>query len=67
MTGGGALLRGLDSVISQAAEVPVRITDDPLTCVVRGTGILLEDRNLLQTVALPSSQEAQKEAYTAFR
>ncbi|HCC22198.1 rod shape-determining protein [Candidatus Uhrbacteria bacterium RIFOXYC2_FULL_47_19] len=67
MTGGGALLRGMDAVISRAAEVPVRITDDPLTCVVRGTGMLLEDRNLLQTVALPSSQETQKEAYTAFR
>ncbi|OIO52779.1 rod shape-determining protein [Candidatus Uhrbacteria bacterium CG_4_10_14_0_8_um_filter_58_22] len=67
MTGGGALLRGLDSVVSKAAEVPVRITDDPLTCVVRGTGMLLEDRNLLQTVALPSSQETQKQAYAAFR
>jgi rod shape-determining protein MreB len=62
LTGGGALLKGLDTVISNAAEIPVRITDDPLTCVVRGAGYLLDDANLLTTVALPSSQEMQKEA-----
>jgi rod shape-determining protein MreB len=61
LTGGGALLKGLDKVISDAAEIPVRITDDPLTCVVRGAGFLLDNLDLLQTVALPSSQEQQKE------
>jgi len=61
LTGGGAMLKGLDVVISKAAEIPVRITDDPLTCVVRGTGYLLDDPALLATVALPSSQETQKE------
>ncbi len=61
LTGGGALLKGIDAVIARAVEIPVRITDDPLTCVVRGTGYLLDDTNLLQTVALPSSQENQKE------
>lgn len=66
LTGGGALLKGIDTVISKAAEIPVRITDDPLTCVVRGTGYLLEDINLLQTVALPSSQESQKELAGVF-
>ena len=57
LTGGGALLKGLDKVISRAAEIPVRVADDPLTCVVRGTGILLEETELLHTIALPSSQE----------
>ncbi len=57
LTGGGALLKGLDKVISRAAEIPVRVADDPLTCVVRGTGILLEETELLNTIALPSSQE----------
>ncbi|MFH1047715.1 MAG: rod shape-determining protein [Patescibacteria group bacterium] len=61
LTGGGALLKGIDTVISRATEIPVRITDDPLTCVVRGTGYLLDDVSLLQTVALPSSQETQRE------
>ncbi|MBU0624768.1 rod shape-determining protein [Patescibacteria group bacterium] len=66
LTGGGALLKGLDTVISNAAEIPVRITDDPLTCVVRGAGFLLDDMRLLQTVALPSSQERQQEIIGAF-
>ncbi len=57
LTGGGALLRGLDKVIAEAAEIPVRIADDPLTAVVRGTGILLEDHNLLKEITLPSARE----------
>ncbi len=60
LSGGGALLKGMDTIISKAAAIPVRVTDDPLTCVVRGTGILLDNPDLLQTVALPSSQETQK-------
>ncbi len=56
LTGGGSLLRGLDRVIAQAAEIPVRIADDPLTAVVRGTGILLDDPLLLKGVMLPSAR-----------
>jgi len=55
LTGGGALLRGIDKLVAQATGIPVRLADDPLTCVVRGTGILLEDAGLLKEVALPSS------------
>jgi len=61
LTGGGALLKGLDQVISRAAEIPVRVADDPLTCVVRGTGILIDNLDLLKTIALPSSQETTAE------
>ena len=61
LTGGGALLKGLDKVISRAAEIPVRVADDPLTCVVRGTGILIDNFDLLRTIALPSSQETTAE------
>jgi len=43
LTGGGALLRGLDKAIELEAKVPVHVIDDPLTAVVRGTGIILED------------------------
>jgi rod shape-determining protein MreB len=42
LTGGGALLRGLDMRLAQECEVPVHLTDDPLTTVVRGAGRLLE-------------------------
>ncbi len=58
LTGGGALLRGIETVISRAAEIPVRIADDPLTAVVRGTGYLLDDFELLREVALPSARDA---------
>lgn len=57
LTGGGALLRGLDKEIAQATKIPVRVAEDPLTCVVRGTGILLSDPELLTKVLTPSSDE----------
>jgi len=57
LSGGGALLRGLDKAISAATKIPVKISDDPLTCVVRGTGILLTDKELLEKVILPSNTE----------
>lgn len=56
LTGGGALLRGIDTVIAREIAIPVRISSDPLTDVVRGTGILLEDKALLKEVALPSAR-----------
>ncbi|KAA0443099.1 MAG: rod shape-determining protein [Candidatus Thioglobus sp.] len=42
LTGGGALLDGLDKLISKETNLPVRIADDPLTCVARGGGIALD-------------------------
>lgn len=56
LTGGGSMLKGLDQVISQSADIPVRISDDPLTAVVRGMGILLEDDQLLKEIVLPSAR-----------
>jgi rod shape-determining protein MreB len=50
LAGGGALLRGLDQLIAQETAMPVTVADDPLTCVVRGTGIVLEDLNTLKDV-----------------
>lgn len=43
LSGGGSLLRGLDEVISKETGIMVKIADDPLTTVVRGAGIVLED------------------------
>jgi len=42
LAGGGALLRGMDRVLSNATGLEVRIAEDPLTCVARGTAIYLE-------------------------
>jgi rod shape-determining protein MreB len=43
MTGGGALIRGLDVLLSQETGLPIHVDEDPLTCVVRGTGRILDD------------------------
>jgi rod shape-determining protein MreB and related proteins len=43
LTGGGAMLKGLDTLIRNRVELPVYIAEDPLTAVVRGTGKVLED------------------------
>ena len=56
LTGGGSLLRGLDQVIALAADIPVRVADDPLTAVVRGAGALLEQASVLTAVQLPSAR-----------
>jgi rod shape-determining protein MreB len=57
LTGGGSLLKGLDVLISRQAEIPVRVAEDPLTCVVRGAGILLDDETLLKDIAMPSASQ----------
>jgi rod shape-determining protein MreB len=43
LTGGGALLRGLDKRLREETNLPVYAAEDPLTCVARGTGKVLED------------------------
>jgi rod shape-determining protein MreB len=43
LTGGGALLKGLDKRLSQKIKLPVHVADDPLKSVVRGTGIALQN------------------------
>ncbi|EKD76535.1 MAG: hypothetical protein ACD_43C00069G0002 [uncultured bacterium] len=54
-TGGGALLKRLDERIAQAVNIPVHVIDDPLTAVVRGTGLILEDLdNLKKSIVLSS-------------
>jgi rod shape-determining protein MreB len=50
LAGGGALLGGLDRRVAEATQMPVHIADDPLTCVVRGTGRVLEELDQLERV-----------------
>lgn len=54
LSGGGALLRGLDKLLCEITKTEVHIADDPLTCVVRGTGVVLEDIDALRQVLLPT-------------
>ena len=52
LTGGGALLRGLDKRIQAKTKLPVHIADDPLRAVVRGTGIALKNRKQYQALLM---------------
>jgi rod shape-determining protein MreB len=52
LAGGGALLRGLDALVHDETQMPVTVADDPLTCVARGAGIVVEDLPGLKDVLL---------------
>ncbi len=52
LAGGGALLKNIDILIRENTELPVIIADDPLTCVVRGAGMALDELNILKDIVL---------------
>ena len=52
LSGGGALLRGLDKRIADEVQIPVHIADEPLTCVVRGTGAVIDNLESYRDVLL---------------
>ncbi len=55
LTGGGALLRGMDQSISAGTGLPVRVAEDPGSAVARGAGTLLDSPILLKDIALPKT------------
>lgn len=60
LAGGGSLIKGLDKLIANQTEMPVRMMEDPLTAVVRGTGIVLEDLENMREVLLETQHEYYK-------
>lgn len=50
LTGGGALLKGMDKLINEETHMPVHISENPLDCVAHGTGIALENFDMLKSV-----------------
>jgi rod shape-determining protein MreB len=52
VSGGGALLRGLDHLLRLETHLPVTIAEEPLTCAARGAGQMLEELALLKKVAI---------------
>ncbi|MDI6591757.1 MAG: rod shape-determining protein [Patescibacteria group bacterium] len=50
MAGGGSLLRGIDTLIAKETKIPTKIIEDPMTAVVRGAGIVLENLDQLREV-----------------
>ena len=57
LAGGGALIRGLDGLLRDVLKLPVYVADDPLSCVARGCGIVLEDLDLYREVLISGSDE----------
>lgn len=56
LSGGGALLRGLDTLIAKETKIPTTIVEDPLTAVVRGAGMVLENLDELQEVLVEADE-----------
>jgi len=52
MTGGGSLLRGIDALLREHTNLPVTVAEDPLLCVVLGTGKILEDLETYEKVVM---------------
>jgi rod shape-determining protein MreB len=50
LTGGGALLKGLDELLKQETSLPIKIADDPLAAVALGAGMALDNLNILKEV-----------------
>ena len=61
LAGGGALLRGLDKLISEETGLPVHIADDPLTAIALGTGRYLSDFHLLKRLSVNNNNSGFKE------
>lgn len=63
LAGGGALLKGLDILITNITRVPTLIASDPLTVVVRGTGMVLEDIDSLKELLIPLDIDRKGKSY----
>jgi rod shape-determining protein MreB len=59
LAGGGALLRGIDKLLAENTRMQVTIANDPLTCVVRGCGLILEDLDSLRPILVSSRYDTR--------
>ena len=55
MTGGGALLRGLDTLLKKETNLPINVVDDPLLCVVLGAGKVLDNVHVYDRILMQGS------------
>ncbi|MEK7140405.1 MAG: rod shape-determining protein, partial [Patescibacteria group bacterium] len=57
LSGGGALLSGLDRLLQNVLKIPVYVVDDPLSAVARGTGVILDDFENYRDVLIGNQDE----------
>ncbi len=57
LSGGGALINGLDRLLQSSLKIPIYVVDDPLSAVARGTGVVLDDINSYQDVLMGNQDE----------
>jgi rod shape-determining protein MreB and related proteins len=57
LVGGGALLRGMRDLLEEALKIPIHIADEPLTAVVRGTGIMLSNLEIYDNAIIKNEDE----------
>ncbi|KKP80264.1 MAG: Cell shape determining protein, partial [Parcubacteria group bacterium GW2011_GWB1_35_5] len=63
LAGGGALIKGFADILKEEVKMPVYIADDPLTCVVRGTGIILEHLEKYKEVLIANEEDVSNKAH----
>jgi rod shape-determining protein MreB len=56
LSGGGSLLRGLDTLVAKETKIPAKVIEDPMTAVVRGAGMVLENIDALEEVLVESEE-----------
>ena len=57
LVGGGALIKGLDTLLIEHIKIPVTIAEDPLTAIARGAGIILEDVERYMSVLIENEDD----------
>jgi rod shape-determining protein MreB and related proteins len=57
LVGGGALIKGIDTLLSKTLKIPVYIADDPLTAIARGAGIILEELDRYKEVLIQNEDD----------
>jgi rod shape-determining protein MreB len=60
LVGGGALIKGLDKLLSETLQLPVTIAEDPLTAIARGAGIILENLDKYTPILLQSEDDIHR-------
>lgn len=63
LAGGGALMKGFAEVLGEEVKMPVYVADDPLTCVVRGTGIILEKIESFKDILIADENNVSGKTY----